>query len=438
MVSAFVHVTNQQFILHISSSGKITDPDKPSSSTSPLPLNNPSADMKEHLPLISSTSDDLNEHLPWMSSPSRSNRAASNPSDSLRLSPVNSSPSRSQTTETAQIAGSPTALFGPDPPEVHDNIPSDFVPSPRSKTTDEGDGSTANLGPDPPEDQNNLPSDPVNLSRDCVSPQDIPAEYSPALLPPRFQSHTATHNFPLSFQLLALHTIPLLERYLPDLKDEQTFTDRSVLQLTQLKTYHNSNIFQTENDPLVDVESIIHTDDGDDLQNYSWSDEVEDMAVDIIWNKLKDGHCFNKSDWHSAPIPRKQGTKKQGTKIGDIPTTSKTREAEMVPGIPVTVDLSTAEGLLREVDRRNHEHTPKIEEMWRIERAVYKDEIVDEVLSILREKSVYRDSDNLSHTDLMAKMNKSKKFDLTPDLSTILKDVSVSCKKTYIPHTTYR
>lgn len=78
----------------------------------------------------------------------------------------------------------------------------------------------------------------------------------------------------------------------------------------------------------------------------------------------------------------------------------------MVPGIPVTVDLSTAEGLLREVDRKNHEHTAKIEEMWRIERAVYKDEIVDEVLSILREKGVYHNSDNLSHTDLMAKMNK--------------------------------
>lgn len=69
--SAFVHVTNQQFILYISSSVKITDPDKPSSSTSPLPLNNPSAAMKEHLPLISSTSDDLNAHLPLMSSPSR-------------------------------------------------------------------------------------------------------------------------------------------------------------------------------------------------------------------------------------------------------------------------------------------------------------------------------------------------------------------------------
>lgn len=93
------------------------------------------------------------------------------------------------------------------------------------------------------------------------------------------------------------------------------------------------------------MERIIHTEDGDDLQNYSWSDEVEDLAVDIIWNKLKDGHCFKKSDWHSgllhhplmtdamfaaekkknvpAPIPRKQGTKKQGTQIGDIPTTSK-------------------------------------------------------------------------------------------------------------------
>lgn len=67
------------------------------------------------------------------------------------------------------------------------------------------------------------------------------------------QSHTATHGFILSFQLLALHAIPLLQRYLPDLNDEQTFTDRSVLQLTQLKTFHNSNILQTENDPNVSL-----------------------------------------------------------------------------------------------------------------------------------------------------------------------------------------
>ncbi|CAL9224989.1 unnamed protein product [Arabidopsis halleri] len=458
------------------SGSKITDPDKAPCTTSPLPLINPSKA--------------LNEYLPLMSSPSRSKRtipvqdAASNPSDSLDHP-------RSKTTETDQCAGSPSAFVGPVPPEVHDNIPSDSVPSPRRTNLlvfhfrvhmdfASTSGIPAEFSPDllPPwlfaTDQYPLKGpinsysrpeyllDLVEVAKKSYSIMEIVnMVHRDKKLPRRemmsgerrlrltliviveeilvsnsskvkaskkvaemvkdvetfvtypwgrksfkktlemvklgdynqsvanftdklSQSYTATHGFTLSFQLLALHIIPLLERYFPDLKDEQTFTDRSVLQLTQLKTYHNSNIFQTKNDPHVDVESIIHTEDDDDLQDYSWSNEVEDVAVDIIFNKLKDEHRLKKFDWHSS--------------------------------------------LLREVDRRNHEHTAKIEEMWRIERALYKDEIVDEVLSILREKGVYRDSDNFSHTDLMAKMNKSKKFDLSPYITDILNKVSLSCK----------
>lgn len=65
------------------------------------------------------------------------------------------------------------------------------------------------------------------------------------------QSHTATHGFTLSFQLLLLQAIPLLERYLPDADDEKTFSDRSVLSLTLLKTFHNSSIIETEIDSEV-------------------------------------------------------------------------------------------------------------------------------------------------------------------------------------------
>lgn len=79
-----------------------------------------------------------------------------------------------------------------------------------------------------------------------------PKNEEPALLADKLmQSHTATHGFTLAFQLLFLHAIPLFERFLPDASDEQTFSDRSVLHLTLLKTFHNSNILETEMDPKV-------------------------------------------------------------------------------------------------------------------------------------------------------------------------------------------
>ncbi|CAE6075087.1 unnamed protein product [Arabidopsis arenosa] len=261
------------------------------------------------------------------------------------------------------------------------------------------------------------------------------------------QSHTATHGFTLSFQLLALHAIPLLQRYLPDLNDEQTFTDRSVLQLTQLKTFHNSNILQTENDPNVDIECILHTQDEDDLQDFSWTDEVEDLAVDNIFNKLKDGHVFNKSDWHggvshlpllsdamlaaaaktknvSKPIQKKQGTKKASKPKPDkeIP------EASNSPKVPDDVDVSTREQILREVERRNNEHTSQIKEMLRIEMALYKDEIVDQVIRNLKENGVNNSSVKLSTNDTMPRNNKWDCSDHGTTFTDILNKVSIACK----------
>lgn len=67
------------------------------------------------------------------------------------------------------------------------------------------------------------------------------------------QSHAATHGFILALQLFVLHSIPMLEQILPDSDDEQTFTTRSLVHLTALKTFHNENILQVENHPEVSV-----------------------------------------------------------------------------------------------------------------------------------------------------------------------------------------
>ncbi|XP_010416715.1 PREDICTED: uncharacterized protein LOC104702538 isoform X1 [Camelina sativa] len=109
------------------------------------------------------------------------------------------------------------------------------------------------------------------------------------------QSHTATHGFTLSFQLLFFHAIPLLARILPDADDELTFDDRSMRHLTQLNLFHNSNILEAENNPNLCVENILHSEDPQDYQDYNWyGTEVDNTRIDLIMRKLDDGHIFKK------------------------------------------------------------------------------------------------------------------------------------------------
>lgn len=67
------------------------------------------------------------------------------------------------------------------------------------------------------------------------------------------QSHTSAHGFMLALQLMIFKTIPEFERFLPDQDDEQMFTDQSIVNLTHLKTFHNSNIMEVENLPNVSI-----------------------------------------------------------------------------------------------------------------------------------------------------------------------------------------
>lgn len=171
------------------------------------------------------------------------------------------------------------------------------------------------------------------------------------------------------------------------------------------------------------------------------------MAVDNIFNKLKDGHVFNKSDWHggvshlpllsdamlaaaaktknvSKPIQKKQGTKKAPKPKPDkeIP------EATYSPKVPDDVDVSTREQILREVERINNEHTSQIKEMLRIEMALYKDEIVDQVIRNLRENGVNNSSVKLSTNDTMPRNNKWDCSDHGTTFTDILNKVSIACK----------
>ncbi|KAG7592787.1 hypothetical protein ISN45_Aa01g016450 [Arabidopsis thaliana x Arabidopsis arenosa] len=114
------------------------------------------------------------------------------------------------------------------------------------------------------------------------------------------QSHVATHGFILALQLHILHCIPLLETYLPDSDDEQTFTDRSVFQLAKLKSFHNSNILEAENNPELEVYAILETDQPIDESLYAWEDEVVDPGVEYVMSLIEKGVTIGKEVWHGG------------------------------------------------------------------------------------------------------------------------------------------
>lgn len=161
--------------------------------------------------------------------------------------------------------------------------------------------------------------------------------------------------------------------------------------------------------------------------------------MDYLFNKLKDGHTFNKEDWHGglahlplitsclslddkpkkAPAPAQ--TKK---KIGKAkkPSSQKYKEPES----SYVMDLVTAEDLLREVDQKNKEQTTKIERMLSVERSILRDEIVDDVLKCLREKGVFGSTNPPTHSDLMAQLRKPGWSNYGTGFQDILNNISKS------------
>lgn len=191
------------------------------------------------------------------------------------------------------------------------------------------------------------------------------------------------------------------------------------------------------------MESILQTEDSYDIQDYSWDDELEDQAVDNIFNKLKNGYIFKKEEWQGGidNLPLITATTTLVDKQKRKPSTKPTKPKKVVsqkscnpkrkphtvnedPKSPFYVDAMTVEELLREVDRRNHEHTSKIQNMLSIERSLMKDEIVDEVLRSLRGDGVNNTPATIKHTDIMQQINKSSWANYGPDLPNILNNIN--------------
>ncbi|CAD5327142.1 unnamed protein product [Arabidopsis thaliana] len=72
-------------------------------------------------------------------------------------------------------------------------------------------------------------------------------------------------------------------RYLPNPDDTQTISETSLTSLPPLKTYHNSNIMETELIPGLSISPLLPIDDPPypNINDY-WIDEVEDPTLDYM------------------------------------------------------------------------------------------------------------------------------------------------------------
>ncbi|KAG7594891.1 Ulp1 protease family C-terminal catalytic domain [Arabidopsis thaliana x Arabidopsis arenosa] len=249
------------------------------------------------------------------------------------------------------------------------------------------------------------------------------------------QSHSSTHGFTIAFQLLMFKAIPALEKYLPDSDDEQTFADRSVLQLAPLKTFHNSNIMETEKIAGLDIAPLLPWDG--DARIFHWVDEVADPALDYMESLIGSRFNFTKDVWSGGyskwpPImvdekgkeekvsrARKAPAKRQ-TKTTDIPGSSrgkeKVDEESHPPGdnpggqgqdVLHALIMEQVEQRIRDVRAElKIECYDEIRRVVDIDKKLMKDELLDEIISNLRYGGKYPGSPKVTEESPVAKSPK--------------------------------
>ncbi|XP_010449823.1 PREDICTED: uncharacterized protein LOC104731997 isoform X2 [Camelina sativa] len=295
-------------------------------------------------------------------------------------------------------------------------------------------------------------------------------------------SHTATHGFTLAFQLFFLKAIPLLETHLPETDAELTFTDRCVKHLTKLMSYHNANIIQIESDKNVSlhvphiyymsivtsvtsshyiscrqlrVHFLLPSDVPIDPLSCSWVDEVDDERVGYMLKKIEDGHVFTPDVWPGgmAQLPLIPASMGVNRTTADLPKTKVSvpirrnkkrgkgkapafvQEEDPVDDYPIEdpvddypIDSLTVQQLLREVDRRNKEHTAKMKRLWDVERSLLQDEIYDRVIRSLKSKGVCPNSPPMSHPDTAQKFNQSSWENYGLNIANVVNSINKSFK----------
>ncbi|ESQ46522.1 hypothetical protein EUTSA_v10000600mg, partial [Eutrema salsugineum] len=118
------------------------------------------------------------------------------------------------------------------------------------------------------------------------------------------QKTSACYGFPLSLQLMALQSIPMLVSKIPQPDNLKTFLEDPEGCQNVITLLHLGDIHAVESDPLLSVKQMVLDDGDNDQQNeLRWVDEVEDAEVAFMQELMAEGYKFTPSDFAVAPAP---------------------------------------------------------------------------------------------------------------------------------------
>ncbi|XP_024010338.1 uncharacterized protein LOC112085362 [Eutrema salsugineum] len=145
------------------------------------------------------------------------------------------------------------------------------------------------------------------------------------------QKTSACYGFPLSLQLMALQSIPMLVSKIPQPDNLKTFLEDPEGCQNVITLLHLGDIHAMESDPLLSVKQMVVDDGENDQQNeLRWGDEVEDAEVAFMQELMAEGYKFTPSDFAVAPAPivdisdaedeRKRGRGKNSSNLSEDET----------------------------------------------------------------------------------------------------------------------
>ncbi|ESQ46484.1 hypothetical protein EUTSA_v10000708mg [Eutrema salsugineum] len=124
------------------------------------------------------------------------------------------------------------------------------------------------------------------------------------MLYPWDRKTSACYGFPLSLQLMALQSIPMLVSKIPQPDNLKTFIEDPEGCQNVITLLHIEDILAVESDPLLSVEqTVVDGGDNDQHNELRWGDEVEDAEVAFMQELMAEGYKFSPSDFAVAPAP---------------------------------------------------------------------------------------------------------------------------------------
>ncbi|ESQ45958.1 hypothetical protein EUTSA_v10010966mg [Eutrema salsugineum] len=113
------------------------------------------------------------------------------------------------------------------------------------------------------------------------------------------QKTSVCYGFPLSLQLMALQSIPMLVSKIPQPDNLKTFVEDPEGCQNVITLLHLGDILVVESKPLM----VVDDGDNDQQKELCWGDEVEDAEVAFMQELMAEGYKFTPSDFAVAPTP---------------------------------------------------------------------------------------------------------------------------------------